>query len=629
MSFSQHWGRQLSLYFRSVQYLHPVQILARLALLWRRRVLYRFKPWLYRYTHATGQEPYSPLPIPVQGTDVRCDLYDAESHTFNFLNRWLDLGQPVDWFSPQASQLWLYNLHYFEYAVALGQRYAQQDGDAQSYWVFRGLAEAWIAACPVATPLAWDPYPTSLRLANWLKAYTLFGPALDKDPDFAQALRRSLYTQARFLEDNLEYHLLGNHLIENGRALLWAGLFFTDRTAARWRRKGERILWRALREQFLDDGGHAERSPMYHRIMLALYAETLMLLEARNYPIPDEDKIKHQVDTLCAWARQMAHPDGDIPLFNDAALGIAPPRLNEGDSLGNDGLTALPDSGYFIFRDWAAGHCLIWDCGPLGPDHQPGHGHCDALSYELSIGGQRFIVDSGVETYYGELDWRAYYRSTRAHNTLVVDGAEQSEIWNRFRAARRAYPVDVVWDERGPELAYAIGAHSGYRRLSGRVMHRRWVCWIERRCWLICDHVTGAGTHQVESLIHWHSQVEIVRAPTPSQAGQVRCGGMDLQVLPFAVNAVSCYRGEIAPIQGWYAPEFGLRIPNHVWGFQREGELPLWLGYVLWPVSGEVTVQFSVGDTQDAAIIEVLTDHDIYRVVCDYSCVTLKKRRAK
>lgn len=624
MSFWQRSRQRLPLYFHSAQHLHPVQILARLALFWRCRVVYHFKPWLSRYTWATGQEPYSPLPIPPLETDVWRDLYDAESHTFNFLNRRLDLGHPVDWFPPQASQLWLYNLHYFEYALALGQRYAQS-GDVKIYQAFRSLVEAWIAACPVAVPLAWDPYPTSLRLTNWLKAYTLFAPALEKDPDFAAALRRSLYTQARFLEDNLEYHLLGNHLIENGRALLWAGSFFAGRTAARWRRTGERLLWRAQREQFLDDGGHDERSPMYHRMMLALYTETLALLAARDHPLPGE--IKRWIDALRAWAQQMAHPDGDIPLFNDAALGIAPPQPDGDDFLGNNGLTVLPDSGYFVFRDRVASHCLIWDCGPLGPDHQPGHGHCDTLSYELSIGGQRCIVDSGVESYYGERDWRAYYRSTRAHNTLIVDGAEQSEIWDRFRVARRAYPLDVAWAEQSPELAYAIGAHSGYRRLPGRVTHRRWVCWIGRRFWLICDYVTGSGQHQVESLIHWHPQIEIVRAPTPSRSGQVRCGQIDLQVLPFGVSAVLHYHGETAPIQGWYAPEFGLRIPNHVWGFQRAGDLPLWLGYVLWPVSEEATVQSSADDPHNAGIVKVLANQEVYRIVCEHARVTLEVRR--
>jgi hypothetical protein len=626
MSFWHRWARRLSLYFRSAQYLHPVQILARLALLWRRRVLYRPRLWLSRYTQATGQEPYAPLPIPALETAARGDLYDAESHIFNFLNRRLALGQPVDWFPSQASQLWLYNLHYFEYAVVLGQRYAE-DGGAQAYQTFRSLVKAWIAACPVAASLAWDPYPTSLRLTNWLKAYTLFGPALEKDPDFATVLRRSLYTQARFLEDNLEHHLLGNHLIENGRTLLLAGLFFKGRPSKRWRRKGARILWQELHRQFLEDGGHYERSPMYHQMMLQLYQEVVSVLRAQRHIIPDG--VDDQVQAMQDWLCTVLHPDGDIPLLNDTAFGIAnhPTNLLEGVTAASEGLQALPDSGYFVFRDRSTDSFLIFDCGPLGPDYQPGHGHCDTLSYELSLSGQRIIVDSGVDNYYGELDWRNYYRSTRAHNTVVADGTEQSEIWNRFRVARRAYPLDVRWVDKSPALAYVAGSHTGYRRLKGKVIHRRWMCWIDRHFWLVCDRVTGQGWHQVENLIHFHPQIQVVSVPKITahrQSGEVRYGQSSLRIIPWGVQDVTPYFGDTDPIQAWYAPEFGLRIRNHVWGLNLESELPVWFGYVLWPETTDVAVQFSSIDEQSCHV-DVQSVDILYHIVFTPTDVTVEK----
>jgi uncharacterized heparinase superfamily protein len=538
---------------------------------------------------------------------------DVQRRTFTFLNRRLHLGEPIDWFPEEVSQLWIYNLHYFEYVVTLGRDYALT-GNGRAYQGFRRLVTEWIDQCPVATPLAWDPYPLSLRMTNWFKAYTLFEPALRGDETFAVELCQSLYAQASFLEDNIEYHLLGNHLVENGRALLMAGLFFTDENAQRWQRKGKQILWRELSRQFLNDGGHYERSPMYHQKMLELYKEVVSVLGS-GQAVPERGK--RQIRAMEKWLRSVLHPDGGIPLLNDATLEMAgdPADLLAVGEATSQGLLTFPDSGYFVFRNSLKQDFMVFDCGALGPDHQPGHGHCDALSYELSLSGQRIVVDSGVGNYYGEFDWRHYYRSTRAHNTVVVDEEEQSEIWDRFRVARRAYPLDVQWADESPALAYVAGSHTGYRRLKGRVTHRRWVCWVDGRFWVVCDRITGDGHHRVESLIHFHPQVRIISdAVTTDAAGRVRCNDVNLKVLPWGIQKVATYFGETSPIQGWYAPEFGLRVKNHVWGFRREDELPFWLGYVLWPELTEVSIRISVVG-EHSCRVDVGSEGKRYRIV--------------
>ena len=123
-------------------------------------------------------------------------------------------------------------------------------------------------------------------MANWFRAFSLFGARLDEDQSFALELRRSLFVQASFLEQHLEYDLLNNHLLENGRALFLAGLFFVGRDADRWRQTGERILITGLAENFLSDGGHDERSPMYHQAMLEMYDEVAGVLEANGQTVP-------------------------------------------------------------------------------------------------------------------------------------------------------------------------------------------------------------------------------------------------------------------------------------------------------------------------------------------------------
>lgn len=594
----------LSLYTNSLRHLRPVQLSSRLRMLARRKLLYRGNGYtVARYEPALEMQ-YRRIEVadPQYAPE---EAHEYDRNRFTFLNCTLDLGQPIDWLPVEATQLWKYNLHYFDYTIALAYRYQGAEDDG-SYRTFRRLAESWMDLCPLGTPLAWDPYPISLRTSNWIKAYSWFEAAFESDAAFATRMCRSIWSQVSFLEENLEYHLLGNHLIENGRALLLAGLFFQGEAAARWRTKGLQILSEELDEQFLDDGGHYERSPMYHQIMLQLYTDVVDVLSRQGFGSADPMQVR--VEDMQRWLRTMLHPDGDIALFNDAAFKIAPaPQHQIEETPPESGFCALPESGYYLFRDGDAGNALFFDCGPLGPDYQPGHGHCDALSYELSIGGQRMIVDSGVSNYYGDEAWRHYYRSTRAHNTVVIDDQDQSEVWGRFRVARRAYPYDTVCQAEGADLAYVISSHTGYRRLPGRPEHRRSVAWIDRRFWAIHDDIGGDGNHKLQSLIHLHPDVNIHRLS--GEDGKVihwmaERGDSAMQILAWGATASDQVHGQTAPIQGWYAPEFGKNQPNTVCSLQHKGPLPHRMGYVLWPGKEKIAVSAGMrGDHQCQIIV--------------------------
>src|SRR5690606_33829819 len=134
---------------------------------------------------------------------------------------------------------------------------------------------------------------------------------------------------------------------------------------------------------------------------------------------------------------------------------------------------ALIQPSGFGRLDWPEGHRLLVDVAPVGPDYQPGHAHADTLSCELSVFGQRVLVNSGISQY-GEDAERHRQRSTPAHNTVAVNGENSSEVWAGFRVARRAMPfaVDLV---QGAEEILLTACHDGYRRLPGSVTHcRKW-----------------------------------------------------------------------------------------------------------------------------------------------------------
>ena len=456
---------QLQRYYHTVKYLRSRQIVARFQFRLRCQFYRRFSRFVNRLYDNKSPHASTKSTLLLKGLDEFSKLFFFNntsrtygktakailSNTFNFLNTEIRFDSQIDWHISKTSKLWRYHLHYFDYARDLGLFYQDTDCD-KAYGKFKSLTLNWIAENRIGDSEGWEAYPVSLRMVNWFLALHLFSEKIITESNFYEQLLRNLFKHARFLEHNLEYHICGNHLIKNGKALTFAGLFFKGREADRWYEKGTYLLWEELQEQILADGGHFERSSMYHLIVLQDYLEVFLLLLRNNRDIPSQvvDKIK----SMLGFLAKILQTDGNIPLLNDSAFGIAtnPKALLEtGNSLfgqigadSNKTSFVLDSSGYYVMRDKSGAKYLIVDCGKICPDYLPPHAHCDTLSYELSIGNERIIVDSGVYEYASGA-WRDFYRSTRAHNTIVVDGLEQSDVWGSFRAGRRAFPTQVKW----------------------------------------------------------------------------------------------------------------------------------------------------------------------------------------
>jgi uncharacterized heparinase superfamily protein len=439
---------------------------------------------------------------------------------FRFLNEERDLAAMHGWDDPAVGKLWRYNLHYFDDLVAHD---AASDGQPRGDWHREWLGR-WVRENPPGAGSAWEPYPTSLRIVNWI-AWALAGHTLP--PEAVQ----SLAVQARWLEGRLEHHLLGNHLWANAKALVFAGAFFDGPEAARWRARGLALLERERAEQVLPDGGHFERSPMYHAIVLADVLELIALDAAAPGALPPAlvAAWRDSAPRMLRWLAAMTHPDGEIALFNDAAFGIAP-RLESlaraAASLGIDAVAQaplapvvdLPDSGYVRLQRGPA--VMIADVGPVGPDHIPGHAHADTLSFELSLHGRRLIVDAGTSRY-DVCAERLRQRGTAAHNTVQIDGADSSQVWSSFRVARRARPFGKTLAADGAALTLAC-AHDGYRHLPGRPVHRRaWRLDAQRLC--VADTVEGRCREAV-ARTHFHPDA-VVRQTGPASGDIALPGG--------------------------------------------------------------------------------------------------------
>jgi len=422
-----------------------------------------------------------------------------------------------------------------------------------------------------------------LRIVNWTFFYSFFAQRLEQDnaDGFRETMLGSLYRQARYLYRNLEFELLGNHLVANAQAMLFAGLLFRGDEAGRWLLKGVKLLADEAAEQILDDGMHFERSHMYHCTVLLHYLECCAL--ASRFGIKPLAGLLPKIEQMARFAMVTSHPDGRIPLFGDSAFDVAlePVELATLCSLlkgtqltvPQEDVRSFPAAGYYVIADRDNAMFCIIDGGPIGPDYLPAHGHCDVLSFELSLEEQRFIVDTGVHSYYQSAELRRYARSTAAHNTVRVDGEEQGEIWARFRLARRPRSVEASLRNERDSIVFR-GSHDGYRRLRGQPRHHRELVYRKGEYILIRDTVTGAGEHEVESFLHFAPDLRIEQSGT---VVSVRGDSRSIRIL--IPPEPSSVRTELT--DGLYFPQFGVQEPNKVLVLRARGDVPLSIGYAI------------------------------------------------
>jgi uncharacterized heparinase superfamily protein len=418
---------------------------------------------------------------------------------FCFLNSEVDLGWPIGWKARNCSYLWRYNLHYFDYL--------QQPGFDRTTG-FR-LIQNWIKGHPVQeNGVGWEPYPSSLRLVNWIKFCS-------QENDISKDIMNSIMLQAINLQNRLEYHLLGNHLWANGKALWFAGAFLGNGKIASL---GRKIISDQLTEQFNRDGGHFELSPMYHSIVLEDLLDLINLCQASGQRLNKMllPILRKNAEKSLAWLQTIIDEKGRIPLLNDSAHGIAPRYEEIGSYAQRVGITATGDqinelkvgpwlgqnlSGYLVLKKDR--FRLIFDTAPLGPDYLPAHAHCDILSVLLDFEGKNIWTDTGVFEY-EEGHCRQYSRSTAAHNTVVLDGLEQAEILRSFRMGRRGHPERFLLEDGMVKCS-----HTGFGIWKKGLGHTRTIKLVDDGFEII-DCVEGVGKHSYKAFFHLDSEAKIV-----------------------------------------------------------------------------------------------------------------------
>jgi hypothetical protein len=542
----------------------------------------------------------------------------------------LGFGMLLDYRNPRlvgdVRYLWEMNRH--GHLVTLAQAYALT-GEAPYAATIRRHLESWFEACPHGMGANWSSaLEPAVRLINWSAVWHLLGGALGEPLAQADGRRfcerwlRAVYGHARFVRSHLSRHSsANNHLI--GEA---AGLYVAARTwpfwpeSRRWLADAAAILERETLRQNAPDGVNREQAVAYQQFELDLLLSALLAAEADGARF--SSALRARLERMLEYFAAIMDAGGHVPMFGDSDDGFVARLSQEADfssfrSLLATGAvlferddfrakagalddktrwllgerasaafekpagraapprTAFPEGGYYVLGcdfDTNEEIKLVADAGPLGLGTLAAHGHADALSFTLSVGGHEVLVDPGTYTYRSDTAWRAYFRGTAAHNTVRIDGQDQSEPGGTFMWLRKARAHCTSW-RSSPERDEFEGWHDGYTRLADPVVHRRRIVLDKRARRIVVDDLLEmSGTHDVELLFHCGARCCVDAEPGGHLLRVAdRAVRLQLPLIDGARAEVRC--AAVDPIGGWTSPRFDVKrpAPTIVWRARLAG----------------------------------------------------------
>jgi uncharacterized heparinase superfamily protein len=411
---------------------------------------------LYRATLAgpapkrlTGRPPHLWPGRPDNGMRLLEGTFEAARHTLPFAT----FAEPP----PDAPPEWLAEMHRFGWLADL-----RAVGSDEARRRAAQLVADWIAHCDRWSPVAWRADVLGDRLINWLTHFNMLGPVTAG----RGGLLGTVAAQARHLRRVLPCKEANAGHLRAIKAFLVCAVCLDGH--APWIGKALALLESEIARQILADGGHIERNPVVQLAVLRDCVETRALLGAARLEVPAW--LQGAIDRMAPMLRAFRHGDGGLALFNGAIEGD-PRRVDAVLALAKVRSRALSSAPHSGFQRLAGGRTvLLVDTGPPAPP-ETGRPRCAGmLSFEMSVGRQRVVVNCGAPPG-GDPAWSEALRSTSAHSTVTVDDTNSVDI----SAGRRARhdPIEVVGSRREAEGQVLVEArHDGYRRLKGAVHHR-------------------------------------------------------------------------------------------------------------------------------------------------------------
>ncbi|MBI1749150.1 MAG: alginate lyase family protein [Acidobacteria bacterium] len=478
----------------------------------------------------------------------------------------------------------------------------------------------------------------AFRAWSWLWALHLLAGSRALTGERLALLSAALAEHAAYIANNLSTFFSPNtHLIGEGFSLFAIGLLLPElRGAEGWRETGRTILLEQSEKQVRADGSHLEQSSYYHRYATDFLLCAALLAERNACAFPPS--YRERLARMCEFLQHTAWPSGAHPMTGDADGGrLLALEHHEPGVTNNDHRAVLSTAAVFFRRGdfhWGAGRfheetlwllgpgaaedfaclapaapqetsrtfcgaglvvqrsewserarVLLFDAGPQGMG-ACAHGHADTLELLCAADGVEWLIDPNTFVYTSSREWRDFFRSTRAHNTLAVDGCDQAEPVDFFKW--RGIPeVKLEFSSALPRLDVAVGAHNGYERLPAPVTHRRSVIFVKPDYWIVSDEIAGIGTHALEFFFHFAPGVKIEKSHHAWLASK---NGVRFLLVPPGGMETTVVKGEESPIQGWYSNDYGHKESAAVLVARAQAAAPparfhwlLWPAPACWP----------------------------------------------
>ncbi|GIO30140.1 hypothetical protein J2TS6_12810 [Paenibacillus albilobatus] len=412
-----------------------------------------------------------------------------------------------------------WELSRFQHFFTLGKAY-WLTGNEKYALEFKAQVEDWIIQNPVEMSVNWTcAMDVAIRAVNWIAAYHFFSESPSLHEAFWRRFNQTLFMHGKYIIRNLENggDHTGNHYLSNLAGLISLGLFFRDGPKGRhawgkdaevWLTYGTREIEREMFVQMHEDGSNYEASTSYHRLVTECFLVVTLLCQRNDLLF--SDRYMHRLEKMCECIMHTMKPDGRTPLIGDAddgrllivsrygkwikndfrhILSVAGELFDRDDFrvIGRDfseealwmtgkppkqtlpksiPLTSCsyPDGGYFILRNEEA-YCLV-RCGELSFHGQGTHSHNDQLSFELQVNREDIFIDPGCYVYTADYRMRNYFRGTKSHNTIQINGKEQNDFeeLQLFEMREETFSQCVAFQEN-----YFKGMHHGYVNKCGLV----------------------------------------------------------------------------------------------------------------------------------------------------------------
>lgn len=483
-----------------------------------------------------------------------------------------------------------------------------------------GQLESWIRACPFGIGMNWrSPLELAIRLINWVFTLELLRESAALSADRLKHLLPVVYQHLwEITRKYSRFSSANNHLIGEAAGVFIAASYFEGlKKSAGWRNEARDILTREIIAQTYADGGTREQATGYHLFSLEFFV--LAGLTARNVGTDFSTAYWDRLEKMFGFVAGLTEASNSLPMIGDADDGYvldlggrnepqsgSCPRVASFMTIGAvlfgrsdykaltggfrepafwlfgkdgrerfDNLSvpeqpwplesrAMTESGYYLIQRGGRADpdriSLLFDCGDLGFLSIAAHGHADALSVILRIGGVDVLVDPGTYDYFTHPRWRNYFRSTRAHNTVTIDDTDQSEMLGPFLWGRRARCRLIRWlpTSRGGTVD---AEHDGYTRLEDPVVHRRSVTLLDDEDVLVVrDEILAKGRHTVT--LCWHFSEHCRVEQTASNQFRVEFeGGQVAMAMEPTLSVTTSFASE-DPICGWVSRGYHRRTPS-------------------------------------------------------------------